>query len=135
MPPNILRLHFHWYRRACADPGRYLVCTPESFSCQSATRVWNCHGDPDDDGDAIYAPVVEFRTENGGPATYKSSLYSRPCKYKVGDKVDVLYNPDKPADAQIKGRKMNSLPMLVLGGLGMIFTTVGVVLALVLPHR
>ena len=89
----------------------------------------------DDDGDAIYAPVVEFQTENGGPAIYKSSLYSRPCKYKVGDKVDILYNPDKPADAQIKGRKMNFLPMLVLGGLGMIFTIVGVVLALVLPHK
>ena len=89
----------------------------------------------DDDGDPIYAPVVEFRTENGHAAIYKSGLYSRPCKYKVGDKVDILYNPDKPADAQIKGRKMNFVPMLVLGSLGMIFTIFGVVLALMLPHR
>lgn len=88
----------------------------------------------DDDGQDMFAPVVDFRTQTGQQATYQSSLYSRPCKYKVGDPVELLYNPDKPSDAQIKGRSMNYLPMLIVGGLGVVFALVGVIM-FAIPQR
>lgn len=85
----------------------------------------------DDDGDETYAPVVAFTTETGIPAKYTSSLYSRPSSYKVGDQVEILYDPDKPSRAVIKGRALNLLPAFLLGGMGAIFFVVGAAFQLI----
>ena len=43
--------------------------------------------------------------------------------YKIGDKVDILYNPEKPAECRIAGRNgvlILSVVLLVLGIAGLV---------------
>ena len=72
-----------------------------------------------------YFPVIEY---NAGDKTIgqKYSIGSgNKDKYKVGDKVDVLYDPNKPEDYLIKGDEKSSN---LFGG---IFVAAGVVVALI----
>ena len=80
----------------------------------------------DDDGGEMYAPIVDFRTETGAPATYKSTLYTRPSRYRQGVQVELLYDPDNPANAQIVGRPMNNAATWILAGLGLVFVIAGI---------
>ena len=51
-------------------------------------------------GCCVYSPVVEFNV-NGQTYTFESGNASDPPQYKVGDVVDVRYDPAAPATAQI----------------------------------
>jgi Protein of unknown function (DUF3592) len=60
-----------------------------------------------------YAPVVEF-TASGREYTFKDSVSSNPPSHRVGDVVDVLYDPAHPADARIdRGIWNKGVPVLV----------------------
>jgi hypothetical protein len=48
-----------------------------------------------------YRPVICFRTHSGRTIKFMANLYVRPAPYEIGDCVDILYNPDKPEQAQI----------------------------------
>lgn len=69
----------------------------------------------DEDGTS-YAPVIRFQTQGGREFEFKSSYSSNPPQYKVGQKVTVLYPPDQPGDAQIKGA--GNLLALIFGLVG-----------------
>ena len=56
----------------------------------------------DSDG-STYAPVVQFQTNSGQSIEFVSSYSSSPPAYDVGKNVTVVYPPDNPADAIIKG--------------------------------
>jgi len=60
--------------------------------------VENC----DDEG-CTYSPVVAFTTQDGRSATYSSTFSSSPPAYQVGEVVTLLYRPDNPQKALIKG--------------------------------
>ncbi|NMC14391.1 MAG: DUF3592 domain-containing protein [Chloroflexi bacterium] len=47
-------------------------------------------------------PVVRFTTPQGEEISFTDRVGSNPAEYKVGDKVEVLYNPDHPQEATIK---------------------------------
>jgi Protein of unknown function (DUF3592) len=48
-----------------------------------------------------YRAVVEFTAPNGATIRFTSSVSSNPPPARVGEHVDVRYNPDNPQDAAI----------------------------------
>jgi hypothetical protein len=77
----------------------------------------------DNDGSTTYAPVVRFKTQNGRSYEFQSSFFASPPDYKVGDEVTVLYPPDRPAEAQIKGE--GQLFIIIFGIVGGIEIIIG----------
>lgn len=72
-----------------------------------------------------YYPVVDFVTPKGQKIEIRSSFGSSPPAYSVGEKVEVLYLPDQPEKAKIRGIFALWGGALILGGVGFIFTAVG----------
>ena len=52
-------------------------------------------------GNPYYFPVVEFRLPSGKTMRFESKVGSYPRHPKKGDAVPVLYDPDRPRDAEI----------------------------------
>ncbi len=69
----------------------------------------------DEDGTS-YAPVIRFQTQGGREFEFKSNYYSSPPQYKVGQKVTVIYPPERPGEAQVKGA--GNLLVLIFGLVG-----------------
>lgn len=46
-------------------------------------------------------PVVKFVTQQGQEIVFHSAISSTPPAYSVGEKVEVIYLPDRPASAKI----------------------------------
>lgn len=44
----------------------------------------------------VHIPVLEYKTENGETITKRSYVGNRRYQQKIGDKVPIIYNPDKP---------------------------------------
>lgn len=76
----------------------------------------------DDGGSSTYKPVVKFVDPGGEEIRFTSSYSSRPPAYDVGEAVEVLF---VPGDARIKGFGSLWLGPLILGGLGTVFTAIG----------
>lgn len=57
----------------------------------------------DSDGDITYTPVIRFRTDGGREVEFQSTYSSNPPQYEVGETVTVLYLPERPTEAEIKG--------------------------------
>lgn len=72
----------------------------------------------DSDGDTTYAPVFEFRARNGRVFRVKSGFSSYPPEYQVGERVTILYLPESPENAEIKG-SANFLT-IVFGGVAVL---------------
>jgi hypothetical protein len=49
----------------------------------------------------LYRPLVRFRTQDGRTIKFSPSIAMRPAPYQVGDHISVLYEPDRPKQAQI----------------------------------
>jgi hypothetical protein len=75
-----------------------------------------------------YAPVYQFRTIDGQSITIQDSLSSNPPGFQVGQEIDVLYESGNPQKARInKWMNLYFVPVL-LGGMGLIFGGVGIVI-------
>ena len=48
-----------------------------------------------------YYPVVQFITPGEHVYTFDSAITTNPPSYTVGDKIEVLYNPERPEEAVI----------------------------------
>ncbi len=51
---------------------------------------------------SVYSPVVKFQSSNGTSYTFTSSNWTSPSLFSVGDKIDVIYDPNNPKYANIK---------------------------------
>jgi hypothetical protein len=76
-------------------------------------------------GSSTYYPIVEFTDQTGKKTIFSSSYSSSPPAYEVGETVEVLYEPGKPSQAEIKGFFSQWLAALITGFLGLIFSTIG----------
>ncbi|MDT0453748.1 DUF3592 domain-containing protein [Streptomyces hesseae] len=76
-------------------------------------------------------PVVEFTPSGGTPRRFRDSSGSDPSSYEVGEQVEVLYRADSPGDARINGFLSLWLGPVIVGGIGLLFTGAGTVMALV----
>jgi hypothetical protein len=78
----------------------------------------------DSDG-TTYKPVVRFTATDGREITYTETFSGNPAPYDVGETVEVLFTPDEPSKARIKGFMSLWLGPAILGGMGLIFAAVG----------
>jgi hypothetical protein len=76
----------------------------------------------DDGGSSTFKPVVKFVDPEGREISFTSSYSSRPPAYDVGETVEVLF---VRGDARINGFGSLWLGPLILGGLGAVFTAIG----------
>lgn len=84
-----------------------------------------------DDGGYMFAPLVRFQTGDGRSIEFQSSLRSNPPGYRTGQTVSVLYDPDAPESAAIRGLFSLWLVSMVLGFMGSIFTAIGAAMVFV----
>lgn len=87
--------------------------------------VWSGGGS---EGGGGYSPVYQFRTMDGQTIVVTDSLSSNPPMFKEGQMIDVLYDPANPQKARIKKWMNLYFTSVLLGGMGLIFGCVGVVL-------
>jgi hypothetical protein len=74
-----------------------------------------------------YHPVVQFVTADGQPVQYTERFGSSPPSHDVGETVPVKYDPSQPDKARIAtGFRLWFGPVLV-GGMGLVFLVVGVI--------
>jgi len=79
----------------------------------------------DEDGGG-YIPEFRFRTLEGQEIEVRGSLRTNPPQFKVGQVIEVLYDPDNPQNARIKKWfNLYFVPML-LGFLGLLFGSIGI---------
>jgi len=86
--------------------------------------VWSSNSD----GGGGYSPVYQFRAINGQMITVQDSLSSSPPMFETGQTIDVLYDPENPQNARIKKFMSLYFVSILLGGMGLIFGGIGVVL-------
>ncbi len=67
-----------------------------------------------------YFPVVEFTAKDGKRRQVQLSEGSFPPAYEVGEKVTVLYEPDRPLDARIKSGGSTALMWILPGITGIL---------------
>ena len=79
----------------------------------------------DSDGSVTYTPVVAFTADSGSNVNFTSSFSSNPASYDVGEAVEVLYSPDNPNEARIRGFGSLWLGPTILGGIGTVFAAIG----------
>jgi hypothetical protein len=67
-------------------------------------------------------PTIEFTANTGQKFSFKAEGFTN-ADVKIGDSVQVLYNPTNPEDAKINATKwLYSLPLILLGiGLALTF--------------
>ncbi len=78
----------------------------------------------DSDGDLTYKPVITYKDRTGLEHTFTSSTSSNPPSYRVGDKVELLYDPQKPEQPSINTWIDLYIGVLVLGILGGLFVLI-----------
>jgi hypothetical protein len=80
-------------------------------------------------------PAVDFTSADGKPREFRDSTGSNPPSYGVGDRVEVLYRADDPADARINGFLSLWLLPLIFSGIGLLVAGIGTAVALVSRRR
>ena len=73
-----------------------------------------------------YYPVVEY-TAGSERVTERGSVGSNPSKYKVGDNVDILYNPSNISEFIISGDSTSMILSIVFAVAGVVLLIAGVV--------
>lgn len=74
-----------------------------------------------------YCPIFQFSEAGGQRYSIRSHTCSRPARYAIGERVEVLYRPDDPNEARLNNFGSLYLAPLILAILGGLFTLVGVV--------
>lgn len=73
----------------------------------------------------LFTPLVRFATREGQTIEFQSSLRTNPPAYHAGQVVPVLYDPNAPHSAAIKGVFSLWLTSMVLCFVGCIFLAIG----------
>lgn len=80
-------------------------------------------------------PLVRFQTRTGATVTFEASIREEPPAHKVGDRVDVFYEPDHPETADIVGTETKGYVLLLLLSVPFLLIGVGVLWTCVLFGR
>jgi len=79
------------------------------------------------DSEGASAPVFKFTASNGDVIEKRDTMYSTPPAHKVGDIVDILYDPNNPQSARVvKSSNLYFAPIL-LAVMGVVFLGTGAV--------
>ncbi len=80
------------------------------------------------EGGTVYAPVFQFTTIQGQSIEVEEKVYSSPPQCSQGQVVDILYDPQDPSRARVKKWSSLYFVPLLLGGMGIAFGGIGIVL-------
>lgn len=80
---------------------------------------------------ATYKPVVNFVSQKGEKIEFVSSVSSNPPSYSKGQKVEILYLPAEPQNAEINGLFSIWGSSIILGGMSGVFFLIGAGIILV----
>ena len=80
------------------------------------------------EGGTVYAPVFQFTTIQGQSIEVEEKVYSSPPQFSQGQVVDILYNPQDPSRARVKKWSSLYFVPLLLGGMGIAFGGIGIIL-------
>lgn len=83
------------------------------------------------EGGTVYAPVFKFTTLQGQVVEVEEKVFSNPPEFTQGQVVDILYDPENPSRARVKKWFNLYFVPILLGGLGIIFGGIGVVMLVV----
>ncbi|MEL6190462.1 MAG: DUF3592 domain-containing protein [Bacteroidota bacterium] len=81
-----------------------------------------------DDGTTMYTPVYEYKDQSGNTQTFKSPVATSWNSRKIGDVVELIYDPMNAANMKVKSFLGLYSTSLVLAGLGSIFCIVAVIM-------
>lgn len=87
------------------------------------------------DGGGTYHPVIRFVTRAGDSVQVRSNAGCNPPCWDVGDRVDVLYDPARPAQARTATFFGQHIASFVFGILGLVFSAVGYAWLFVVRRR
>lgn len=76
-------------------------------------------------------PVVRFSTLDGQEIEFQSSTGTNPSRYRVGDQVTVLYQPDDPQQAEIQSFLSLWCLTIIMLFLGVVSLVAGIVAAII----
>ena len=72
----------------------------------------------------IYYPIIEY-TVGDRTLTEEISSGSTTPAYRINEKIDILYNPNKAEEFIVEGSNQN-ITWIILGSVGIIFLAVGI---------
>jgi len=93
-------------------------------------KVISLEPNNDNDGTETYAPVVSY-VWNGQERTYRSTMYSYPPAYEVGEEVELFVNREDPEKVYINSFADRWLMVTILGGIGSFFLIFAIILSVV----
>jgi hypothetical protein len=111
--------------------GIYSFLSTRDFIGEAATTggvVIDLERERDADGNDSYYPRVQFET-NGRSYQFRGQVGSGRGTFKVGEQVEVLYDPADPYHARINSFLQLWFFPLFLGGMGVVFTAIGAAVA------
>ena len=95
----------------------YQQRTFERQGIQTQGEVTSLAQSCDEDG-CTYSPVVRFKTQSGETVSFESSYSSSPPAYNVGESVEVIYSPENPEQAVIRGEgQVLRIIFMTVGGI------------------
>ena len=86
------------------------------------------NSDSDSSSQYTYYPIIEYIVNDDTVRATMDSGSSTPA-YNVGEKITILYNPNKTKQFIVKGDKMGNIMGYVFLGLGVALTGYGLVVA------
>jgi hypothetical protein len=82
----------------------------------------------------LFTPRVRFQTANGRTIEFQSSVRTNPPAYRTGQAVQVLYDPEEPQSAAIRGVLSLWLMPIILSFIGSIFVGLGMAMVVLSGH-
>jgi len=80
-----------------------------------------------DEGGNSYCPVFQFTAADGEVVTYRGNVCASPPAYKVGDRVELFYDPGNVEHVQMNNFWSKYVGVFVLGVIGAPFTLLGLI--------
>ena len=71
------------------------------------------------------APVIRFATSDGSSHVVNSSVFSYPPAFELGDKIQVVYPPGKPHEAEYVGLFAQWGVVMIVGGMAIVLGFLG----------
>jgi len=73
----------------------------------------------------MYAPIISFTTKEGDKIEFTSAIGNNSPSYRVGETVEIIYDPKEPNKADINSFTSLWMAPLILGVFGIIFFLIG----------
>lgn len=84
----------------------------------------------DSEGGDSFSPVVEYTLPSGRTVRFEEDLSSNPPSHRVGESVEVFYNPENPSEARINNTFTLWFGPGLLVGMGFCFSSISLLIGL-----